>query len=442
MSVDTIILIGAAIVLSLFAGFIVGVLYRKKITESKLDSVKTEAKNVGKEANVTAEARSEKILLETDTESIKAKNKVKKDTKNRGNELQRLEMRLLRKDILDMKKNILDTKIENQEKIENREKKEEQSVKNEQPTNTAANADTNTAASTGGAAASRSFAGFFSNILRRNKIDEPKPDYAEAKAENTIEETKVTAEVRHKEILPEAEEENVKTKNEIEKSETEKDTKNRGNILQHTEKQLLLRKTPYKKKEVPDGKIKNQEENADESVKSVMFDEILSWSKLIMFAVLVAIMLNQFLIVNAAIPTGSMENTIMSNDRIIAFRFSYIFNDPARFDIIIFRPPDDETKLYVKRIIGMPGETVIIRDGLVFIDDSETPLQDDFTRDPAHFVGGNYGPFYVPEYSFFVLGDNRGNSEDSRMWNDRFVHRDRILGRAIFRYFRDVGLLH
>lgn len=175
------------------------------------------------------------------------------------------------------------------------------------------------------------------------------------------------------------------------------------------------------------------------SIKSVVIEEILSWAKMIVVVVLTALFLNQFVIVNAAIPTGSMETVIMPNDRIVAFRLAYLFNDPQRFDIVIFRFPDDESRLYVKRIIGMPGETVTIRDGLVFIDDSDTPLRDDFIGSSA---GGNYGPFYVPEDSFFVLGDNRGNSEDSRRWANPFVHQDGILGRAVFRYWRGIGLLH
>ena len=178
---------------------------------------------------------------------------------------------------------------------------------------------------------------------------------------------------------------------------------------------------------------------SNQSIGSIFLEEALSWAKLIVFTVLLAVLLNQFVIVNASIPTGSMENGIMSNDRIVAFRLSYMFRDPARFDIVIFRAPDDESRLYVKRIIGMPGETVVIRDGLVFVDEGEVPLRDDFVREP---VLGNYGPFVVPYESFFVLGDNRGNSEDSRAWDNPFVHRDVILGRAVFKYFRGIALLH
>jgi len=184
----------------------------------------------------------------------------------------------------------------------------------------------------------------------------------------------------------------------------------------------------------------NQHESVKpESIKSVVLEEALSWAKLIVFTVLLAVMLNQFVIVNASIPTGSMESSIMPNDRIVAFRLSYLFTDPDRFDIVIFRFPDDESRLYVKRIIGLPGETITIRDGSVYINDDQTPLRDDFIRDGV--AVGDYGPFYVPAESFFMLGDNRGNSEDSRAWNEPFVHRNGILGKAIFKYYRGFGIL-
>ena len=174
------------------------------------------------------------------------------------------------------------------------------------------------------------------------------------------------------------------------------------------------------------------------SLKKVIIEEIISWSKIIAFTVFTAIMLNQFVIVNATVPTGSMENVIMSNDRIVAFRLSYLFNPPERYHIVIFRYPDDESQLYVKRIIGLPGETVNIRGGLVFIGDSDTPLRDDFI---INHIAGDYGPFYVPDNSYFMLGDNRANSEDSRSWINPFVYRGNILGRAVFKYYRGLGFL-
>ena len=174
-------------------------------------------------------------------------------------------------------------------------------------------------------------------------------------------------------------------------------------------------------------------------IKDVIIEEILSWAKLIFITVILAVIVTQLIIVNASIPTSSMENTIMANDRIIAFRLSYLFRNPERFDIIIFRFPDDQSELYVKRIVGLPGETVNIREGRVYINDSDIPLRDDFVSGD---ITGNYGPFYVPEESYFVLGDLRENSEDSRFWTNPFVHQDSILGRAVFKYFRGIRLLY
>jgi signal peptidase I len=133
-----------------------------------------------------------------------------------------------------------------------------------------------------------------------------------------------------------------------------------------------------------------------------------------------------------------MENTIMTRDRVVAFRLSYLFDKPERFDIIVFPAPDKPETLFVKRIIGLPGEAVTIVDGAVYIDGER--LDDSaFVRD-AEVSVQNLGPFHVPESSYFVMGDNRNNSSDSREWLDPFVYRDNILGRVIFRYFRGFRL--
>lgn len=102
--------------------------------------------------------------------------------------------------------------------------------------------------------------------------------------------------------------------------------------------------------------------------------EILSYVKIFVIAIAVAIICNTTLIVNATIPSESMEDTIQIGDRIIGFRLSYKIDDPQRGDIIIFKYPDDESQIFIKRIIGLPGETVQIIDGKVYIDDAEVPL--------------------------------------------------------------------
>ena len=91
--------------------------------------------------------------------------------------------------------------------------------------------------------------------------------------------------------------------------------------------------------------------------------ELFQWLIAILAAVAIALFVDNFLIVNAQIPSGSMENTIMTGDRVVGNRLSYLTKDPERYDVIIFKYPDDESQLFIKRIIGLPGETVEIRDG-------------------------------------------------------------------------------
>ena len=160
--------------------------------------------------------------------------------------------------------------------------------------------------------------------------------------------------------------------------------------------------------------------------------EILSYVVMIAVVVTVVLFLNEFLIVNAKIPSSSMENTIMVNDQIFGNRLAYTSSDPERFDIIIFRFPDDESKLFIKRVIGMPGDVVKIVDGKVYLNDNTEPLDDSFCPEkPA----GNYGPYIVPANCYFVMGDNRNNSHDSRYWDNTFVRKDQILGKAFLRYW-------
>ena len=163
---------------------------------------------------------------------------------------------------------------------------------------------------------------------------------------------------------------------------------------------------------------------------------IRSWAVVVISAFICAWIVNNYVIINAYVPTGSMENAIMPNDRVVANRLAYLNSEPQRFDIIVFPAPDDPGTLYVKRIIGMPGETVNIINGTVFINNYDELLDDlAFIRDPYLWVQ-NAGPFFVPEEAYFVMGDNRKNSRDSRSWQEPFIKRDDILGQVIFRYFR------
>ena len=173
-------------------------------------------------------------------------------------------------------------------------------------------------------------------------------------------------------------------------------------------------------------------------MKKSIGKELWEYIKMMIFVLIFVLVVNNFLIINAKIPSPSMENTIMTGDRIFGNRLAYVLGDPQRFDIVIFRYPDDESQLFIKRIIGLPGETVEIIDGKVYIDGSETPLDDSFTPETPT---GNYGPYTVPENCYFMLGDNRNNSKDSRFWQNTFVERDAILGKAVLKYFPGIKFL-
>ena len=166
--------------------------------------------------------------------------------------------------------------------------------------------------------------------------------------------------------------------------------------------------------------------------------EVFSWIKTIVLAVVLAFLINKFVIVNATVPTGSMENTIMPADRIVALRTSYYFGEPERGDIVVFRYPDNEEVLYVKRVIGLPGETVTVKNGGVYINDSAEPLYEDYLKEEFY---GEYGPYTVPEDSYFMMGDNRNDSLDSRYWENKYVHEDKILGKVVFKYYKGIGLI-
>ncbi len=166
--------------------------------------------------------------------------------------------------------------------------------------------------------------------------------------------------------------------------------------------------------------------------------EIIAW----MWVAMAFLLINGTLGQARVIPSGSMENTLLIGDHLIMSRIGYdagvpftnwhvsLWRDPQRQQVVIFRPPfNPESPDLVKRIIGMPGDIVEIRDGAVWINGQrlkETYLTE--AMDP----GEHRGPYTVPPKSYFVMGDNRGNSYDSRYWG--FVPRSAIIGTPVVIY--------
>lgn len=162
--------------------------------------------------------------------------------------------------------------------------------------------------------------------------------------------------------------------------------------------------------------------------------EIKSWCVTLLITIVVVLVLKNYIIINASVPTGSMENTIMPGDNLFGFRIAYMFDEPERGDIIFFYFPDDESQKYVKRIVGLPGETVTIINGKIYIDGSQTPLEEPYLKEEWTRGIGPY-EFVVPEDCYLVLGDNRNESADARYWKTPYVTKEKIIGKALFTYY-------
>ncbi|MCF0143466.1 MAG: signal peptidase I [Parasporobacterium sp.] len=153
---------------------------------------------------------------------------------------------------------------------------------------------------------------------------------------------------------------------------------------------------------------------------------VLEWVKVIAIAVAVALVINFVVIINSTVPTGSMEDTIQAGSRVIGLRVVYWFTEPQRGDIVVFKNPDNTSQLYIKRIIGEPGDTVEIKKGVTYINGEA--LDEPYLRETP--AAEDFGPYNVPEGHYFAMGDNRNSSLDGRYWNNKYIPRDYILGKA------------
>jgi len=154
---------------------------------------------------------------------------------------------------------------------------------------------------------------------------------------------------------------------------------------------------------------------------------IREWVETIVVAGLIALVIRTWVLQIFYIPSGSMIPTLRPKDRIIGLMFTYRFREPARHDIIIFKYPEDPSKNFIKRLIGLPGDEIKIRDGYVIINNKKigTPGYT-INRDHSYF-----GPVTIPEDQYWVMGDNRANSADSRVWG--FLPEKNIMGTGWFR---------
>jgi len=158
----------------------------------------------------------------------------------------------------------------------------------------------------------------------------------------------------------------------------------------------------------------------------------------IIFAVCLALLIRAFVVQAFKIPSGAMKQSILVGDHILVDKLTYDQSNPMRGDIIVFKYPVDPKKDFIKRVVGLPGDTIEGRDKIIYVNNE--PLEEPYAvhTDPHVFPKGmktrdNFGPITVPENALFVMGDNRDESFDSRFWG--FVNRKDIKGKAFIIYW-------
>ena len=165
-------------------------------------------------------------------------------------------------------------------------------------------------------------------------------------------------------------------------------------------------------------------------MKSIL-KELMGWIVYIIIIVALAWVIITFVGQRTQVSGHSMETTLSHGDQLIVDKISYRFRDPDRYDIVVFPYKYEENTYYIKRIIGLPGETVQIVDGYVYIDGQQ--LDEHYGNEVMLDPGTAEEPVTLGDDEYFVLGDNRNNSQDSRVANVGVIHRKDLLGRAWIR---------
>ena len=157
--------------------------------------------------------------------------------------------------------------------------------------------------------------------------------------------------------------------------------------------------------------------------------------QIVIIALSLAIVIRASIAEPRYIPSDSMVPTLHVGDRVVVEKISYHLQPPKTGDIVVFAPPEQlqeqgftQDQAFIKRIIGLPGQTVAVKKGLVYLNDK--PLVEKYIAEPPQY---QWGPYRVPENEYFVMGDNRNNSNDSSRWG--FLPKQNIIGRAVVRFW-------
>ena len=156
---------------------------------------------------------------------------------------------------------------------------------------------------------------------------------------------------------------------------------------------------------------------------------VIDLTETIVLALLAALFIRHFFVQTSFVFSGSMIPTLSVGDRLVVNKMAFWFRDPVPGEIVLFESPHGDDKEFVKRLIAVPGDTVEVKSGRAYVND-----------EPVHFPAvmirqdlSQYPKTVVPQGSYFVMGDNRGNSSDSRIWG--FVSRDQFIGKAWFTFW-------
>jgi signal peptidase I len=181
------------------------------------------------------------------------------------------------------------------------------------------------------------------------------------------------------------------------------------------------------------------DEHTDQSKEHIK--EFLSWIRDLGIVIIIALLITNFVGENTRVIGASMEPNIHDGDYFILDKISYRFSEPERFDIVVFPYTQDTSKNYIKRIIGLPGETIDIKDGLIYIDDQV--LEESYGMEVIKYEGNQVYPLLIPENQYFVMGDNRNDSSDSRAKDVGTIAEDDIIGKIWIRIwpFNDFGFV-
>lgn len=187
---------------------------------------------------------------------------------------------------------------------------------------------------------------------------------------------------------------------------------------------------------------RKKREQEEEQKPLTLGQEILQMSIYLLIVLCLTFLLIHYVGQRTRVQGDSMRPTLHDGDNLIVDKLSYRFQDPQRFDIIVFPYEHKKKTYYIKRIIGMPGERVRIdQDGIIYINGEV--LEEDYGAEVMRNPGRAVTEITLGEDEYFVLGDNRNNSSDSRDPSVGNIHRDRIIGKAWIRIwpFSDIGFL-